>query len=44
MLNDTKIKIAKDMQEAICSLEVNKKRPLGKFNPWAWWIEITERL
>jgi sulfatase maturation enzyme AslB (radical SAM superfamily) len=28
------------MNQVILKLNENKKRPLGKLNPWAWWIEI----
>lgn len=30
-----------EMGVAVNSLCANKKRPLGKINPWAWWVEIT---
>jgi len=29
------------MQKVVSMLGKNKKRPLGKLNPWAWWVEIT---
>lgn len=29
------------MAEVIRTIDINPKRPLGKLNPWAWWIEIT---
>lgn len=29
------------MEKYLHSMCINKKRPLGKFNPWAWWVEIT---
>jgi hypothetical protein len=28
------------MRRAIESLAVNPKRPLGKMNPWCWWVEL----
>ena len=33
--------LPEDFREAIESMGKNKKRPLGKLNPWAWWGEIT---
>jgi len=32
-------KISADMQAAIDSLGASKRRPLGKFSPWAWGLE-----
>jgi sulfatase maturation enzyme AslB (radical SAM superfamily) len=29
------------LQLAIESLCINKKKPMGKINPWAYWVEIT---
>lgn len=26
--------------EAVRSMNVNSERPLGKFHPWAWWLEL----
>lgn len=30
-----------EMKSKIMTIGKNKKKPLGKFNPWAWWGEIT---
>lgn len=29
-----------EQKKAIQRLNQNSKRPLGKYNPWAWWVEI----
>jgi len=36
LLNDS---LPDDLKLAIKNLGKNPKRPLGKFNPWAWWVE-----
>lgn len=33
--------ISPEMQAAVDSLGKDKRRPLGKFNPWAWCVEVT---
>ncbi|MBW2647745.1 MAG: radical SAM/SPASM domain-containing protein [Deltaproteobacteria bacterium] len=30
------------LHERIMQLNANPKRPLGKFHPWAWWLEIVQ--
>ena len=35
--NCNSLEISKTL-ESMC---INPKRPLGKLNPWAWWVEIT---
>ena len=45
-LNEIKEKLlqgnpSKVTTEVIETLYKNKKKPLGKLNPWAWWVEIT---
>lgn len=32
--------ISNEMRMAIETIYKDKKRPMGKFNPWAWWVEI----
>lgn len=32
---------SKEMKDVLLNLGKNPKRPLGKLNPWAWWVEIT---
>lgn len=33
--------LSPSMEIAINSICKEKRRPLGKLNPWAWWVEIT---
>jgi len=32
--------VPKDMTPALLTIGKNPKRPLGKFGPWAWWVEL----
>ena len=33
--------ISEKNKEIINSILKEPKRPLGKLNPWAWWVEVT---